>query len=120
MSREPRDGGADVTAVFEAGLSGYFPSPYLTSDDLLALSALCAAADRVICNVEAFEIDGQHDVMRSDLSLYGETADQKQKPWPIRAADSHKFVVQLVGEARLETNPIMFCVWLDWSDEVRT
>lgn len=120
MSKEPRDGGADVAAVFDFGRSGPFPSPYLTSDDLLALSRLCVAAARVICNIEAFEIIGEDDVARTDLSLYGETADQKQKPWPLRAADSHKFVANLVTEARLEANPVMFSVWLNWADEDET
>jgi len=120
MNKEPRDGGADVAAVFDAGKSGPYPSPYLTGDDLLALSALCVPARRVICNIEAFEVIGEDDVARTDLSLYGETPDQKQKPWPVRAADSHTFVVNLVAEARLEANPVMFGVWLDWSDEVET
>lgn len=120
MSKEPRDGGADVAAVFHAGRSGEYPSPYLTGDDLLALSALCVDADRVICTVEAFEISGEYDLARTDLSLYGETADQKQKSWPVRAAESHRFIVNLVVVTRLEANPVMFGVWLDWSDEVET
>ncbi|KAK0329740.1 hypothetical protein LTR94_035538, partial [Friedmanniomyces endolithicus] len=88
MLNEPRDGGADIAAVYASGLSGYHPSPYLTPDDLKALSELCLRGARVISNIEAYEIDGEVDVPRFDLSLYGEDATQKLKSWPERASDS--------------------------------
>jgi len=115
--KEPRDGGADVPAVFAAGLSGYYPAPYLTSDDLLKLSSLCRKADRVIAFIEAYEITLEHDVPRLDLGLYGETTDQKLKSWSERAEDSHTFVCDLLTVVKGEPNPIMFGVWLDWGDE---
>ncbi|WP_420479588.1 hypothetical protein [Brevundimonas sp. FT23028] len=113
---EARDGGADIEAVFRNGLSGYGKAPYLTTNDLLALSERCLGADRVICNIEAFEIDGEHDVARLDLSLHGETPDQKLESWSVRAQDSHRLVGDLVRTALQETNPVMFAVWLDWAD----
>ena len=116
MANEPRDGGADIEAVFEAGQSGPYPAPYLTTLELFELSALCLGAGHVICNIEAFEIAGEFDVMRSDLSLYGETSEQILEPWPTRAEDSHTFVSALVEDARKEINPIMFSVWMDRPD----
>ena len=115
MPQEPRDGGADVGAVFEAGFSGNFPYPYLTIDDLCALAERCLASGRVISNIEAFEIDGDHDVPRLDLG-YGERAGQQDKPWSERARDSHQFISGMVECARDERNPIMFVVWMDWPD----
>ena len=112
MPREPRDGGADVGAVFQAGFSGNFPHPYLTLDDLIALSDRCLAEDRVICTIEAFEIDGEHDVLRLEHS-YAERAGQKEKPWSERARDAHGFISSLAEHIRAEINPIMFVVWID-------
>ena len=114
---EPRDGGADVPAVFVAGLSGYYPSPYLTESDLLELSALCRQSGRVVSFIEAHEILPEHDLPRLDLSLFGETDDQKLKSWPDRAEDSHTFVLGLLAAIQDEKRPIMFSVWLDWADE---
>ena len=113
---EARDGGADIEAVFANGLSGDGKSPYLTTDDLLALSERCLAVHRVICNIEAFEIDGEYDVARLDLSLHGETPEQKREPWVKRAHDSHQFIVNLIEDALKEPNRVMFAVWLDWAD----
>jgi len=114
MHKEPRDGGADVEAVYVAGLSGYYPSPYLTPDDLKALSDRCLTGIRVISNIEAYELDGEFDVARCDLSLYGEDATQRLKSWPERASDSVMFIDQLLRDVAKEKNPIMFQVWLDW------
>ena len=112
--KQPRDGGADVEAVFSAGLSGYHPSPYLKPNELKALSDLCLKGSRVICNIEAFEIDGEFDVARLDLSLYGEDAVQKSKSWSERAAHSAILIEHLLAKVAAEQNPIMFQVWLDW------
>lgn len=114
MHKEPRDGGADVEAVYVAGLSGYYPSPYLTPSDLKALSDRCLTGARVISNIEAYELDGGVDVARFDLSLYGEDATQKLKSWPERAFDSVTFIEQLLLDVAKEKNGIMFQVWLDW------
>ena len=114
--KEPRDGGADVEAVYADGLSGYYPSPYLTPNELKALSDLCLKGTRVICNIEAFEIDGESDIPRLDLGLYGEDSIEKSKSWPERAADSAKFIEYFLAEVAKEPNPIMFQVWLDWAE----
>lgn len=117
MGKEPRDGGADVEAVYRAGLSGYYPDPYLTPADLRALSALCIEGERVICNIEAYEIDGEFDVPRPDLGLYGEDASQRSMSWPQRALDSASFIRLLLDDVAKEPNPVMFQVWLDWEGE---
>ena len=113
---EARDGGADIDAIFAKGLSGYGKAPYLTTDDLLALSKRCLAADRIICNIEAFEIDGEYDVARIELGRYGETPEQKLGTWAERAQASDRVVGEIVKEALREPNRIMFAVWLDWAD----
>lgn len=105
MRKEPRDGGADVEAVYLAGLSGDYPSPYLTPGDLKALSDRCLAGIRVISNIEAYELDGAADVARFDLSLYGEDATQKSKSWPERAEDSVTFIKQLLLDVTEERTP---------------
>lgn len=112
----PRDGGADVEAVFSAGLSGSYPSPYLNTTDLKALSELCLERSRVIRNIEAFEIDGEFDVSRLDLGLYGEDPAQRSKSWAERAANSATVIEHLLAEVCKERNPIMFQVWLDWEE----
>ncbi len=114
MHKEPRDGRADVEAVYVAGLSGYYPRPYLTPEDLKALSDRCLTGMRVISNIEAYELDGEADIARFDLSLYGEDATQKLKSWPERASDSVTFIEQLPLDVTKEKNRIMFQVWLDW------
>ncbi|WP_165185339.1 hypothetical protein [Caulobacter soli] len=117
MTLEPRDGGADVEAIYAAGLSGYYPNAYLTKADLQALSDHCLRGKRVICNIEAFEIDGEFDIARPDLSLYGEDPSQKAKSWSDRASDSASFVALLLDEVAKEQNRVMFQVWLDWDGE---
>ena len=114
--KQPRDGGADVETVYADGLSGYYPRPYLTANELKALSDLCLKGARVICNIEAFEIEDESDVPRFDLSLYGEDEVQQSKSWPDRAADSAKLIEYLLAEVAKESNPIMFQVWLDWAE----
>lgn len=115
MGAEPRDGGADVEAVYAAGFSGNYPSPYLTPDDLKALSERCLQGAKVICNIEAFEIDGEYDTLRTDLSFFGEDPAQKLKSWPERAAVSATDIARLLADVAKEKNPIMFVVWLDWA-----
>ncbi|MBF0665475.1 MAG: hypothetical protein IR159_08040 [Brevundimonas sp.] len=114
MQREPRDGGADLDAVFAAGQSGNFPAPYLTIDELDRLNDRCLKADRIICNLEAFEIVGEFDHARIDLSLYSDEPVQKIKPWAERLTAFHARVRETVEDARREPNRVMFTVWLDW------
>lgn len=73
MANEPRNEGADVGAVYMTGFSGNYPSPYLTPHDLKALSDMCLLGGKVICNIEAFEIDGESDALRPDLSFLEKT-----------------------------------------------
>lgn len=113
MGREPRDGGADIEAVYTNGLSGGYPSPYLTAADLKALSDRCLRGGRVICSIEAFEIVEEFDVLRVDLSLLGEDAHQKAKLWSEPATDSASFVQLLIDDVAKEANPMVFQVWLD-------
>ena len=115
MGAEPRDGGADVEAVYRTGFSGNYPSPYLTPRDLKVLSELCLRGEKVICNIEAFEIDGEFDVPRIDLGVYGEDLEQKLNSWRDRASASAAIVNELLLSVSKEANPIMFVVWLDWA-----
>jgi hypothetical protein len=117
MAREPRDGGADIDAVYASGVSGNYPNPYLTPTDLRSLSHRCLQSGRVISNVETYEIRGEFDVPRVELSFYGGDAEGRSKTWSERAAESAEFVEWLLGEIAAEPNPIMFQVWLDWPED---
>jgi hypothetical protein len=51
MGKEPRDGGADVEAVYAQGQSGNYPNPYLTPQNLRDLLDRCQGGDKLICNI---------------------------------------------------------------------
>lgn len=104
-----------MEAVYATGFSGNYPSPYLTPDDLKALSERCLRGERVISSIEAFEIDGEYDTPRPDLSFFGEDPAEKLKSWPERAAVSASDIARLLAGVAKEKNPIMFVVWLDWN-----
>ncbi|MES2833335.1 MAG: hypothetical protein V4707_01360 [Pseudomonadota bacterium] len=112
MKREPRDGGADLDAVFAAGQSGDFPAPYLTIDDLELLNDRCLKAGRIICNIEGLEIEGEFDHVRIDLSLFSDEPIQKIERWSDRLAAFHVRVREIIEDARIESNPVMFIVWI--------
>lgn len=113
MAREPRDRGANIEEVFENGHSGSYPSPYLSGDDLRRLLARCQGTDKLICNIEAYEIDGEFDAPRIDLGLYAGSSAEQLKPWGDRVAATTEFIERLIEDAAREQNPIMFVVWLD-------
>lgn len=104
-----------MEAVYLSGFSGNYPSPYLTPDDLKTLSDRCLQGAKVICNIEAFEIDGEYDDLRPDLSFFGEDPAEKLKSWPERAARSASDIERLLADVAKKKNPIMFVVWLVWN-----
>ncbi len=113
MSREPRDGGADVGAVYANGQSGEYPTPYLTPRDLRDLLDRCHGGEKLICNIEAFEIDGEWDKPRIDLGLYAGGASEQRRHWDDRVAEMTEAIENLLTRAANEQNRIMFIVWLD-------
>ena len=113
VAREPRDGGADLDAVFVAGFSGNSPQPYLTIDELDQLNDRCLKAGRIIRNIEALEIESELDHARIDLGLFSDEPIQKIQQWADRLPAFHTRVRAIIEDARLETNRIMFIVWLD-------
>jgi len=113
MGKEPRDGGADVEAVYASGQSGSYPNPYLTPQDLERLLERCRDGDKLICNIEAYEIDGEFDKPRVDLGLYAGGVSEQMRRWDERVSETTEFIEGLLGEAAKEQNPIMFMVWLD-------
>jgi hypothetical protein len=113
MGKEPRDGGADVEAVYARGQSGNYPDPYLTPQDLRDLLDRCQGGDKLICNIEAYEIDGEFDIPRIDLGLYAGGVSELVRRWDERLAETTDFIESLLDAVAEEQNPIMFIVWLD-------
>lgn len=118
MSKEPRDGGADVGAVYANGVSGNYPSPYLTQQDLRDLLDRCRGGNKLICNIEAYEIDGEFDRPRTDLGLYAGGVSEQMRQWDERVAETTEKIEDILADAAKEQNQIMFSVWLD-TDVVR-
>jgi hypothetical protein len=113
MGKEPRDGGADVEAVYARGKSGNYPNPYLTPQDLRDLLDRCQGGGKLICNIEAYEIDGEFDKPRIDLGFYAGGVSEQMRQWDERVAEAAEFVESLLDDVAEEPNPIMFIVWLD-------
>lgn len=113
MGREPRDGGADVEAIYAQGQSGNYPNPYLTPKDLRALLDRCQGGGKLICNIEVYEIDGEFDKPRIDLGLYAGGVSEQAREWVERVAETTAFIESLLDDVAEEQNPIMFMVWLD-------
>ena len=111
MGRDPRDGGADVEAVYARGQSGNYP--YLTPKDLRDLLNRCQGGGKLICNIEAYEIDGEFDKFRYDLGLYAGGVSEQARQWEERVAETNEFIESLLDDVAKEKNPIMFIVWLD-------
>lgn len=109
-----RSGSADVAAVFEAGLSGYYPEPMLTVDQLLELSELCLRHNRIVDTIEAFSVTPDAEQLRPEFSLFGQEDEDRLRPWPERVEDSHSLVKSIVADARISGLRIEFKVWLDW------
>jgi hypothetical protein len=107
-------GTADVAAVFAHGLSGDGVKPLLTDVQLLELSDLCLAHDRIVHTIEAYEVTDDAQYLVSEFSLFGQDAREDLRPWPDRARDSHKIVLNLVAASRAAEGTFMFQVWLDW------
>jgi hypothetical protein len=104
---------ADVYAVFEAGLSGGFGSPFLSADQLLQLSELCLARNRFVYSVEAYEITTDAETARVDLSRYGANNASSARSPPGEAQAVHAELTAIVANARREPATILFQVWLD-------
>ena len=113
MDKDPRDGGADVEAVYARGQSGNYPNPYLTPQDLRDLLDRCQGGGKLICNIEAYEIDGELDKPRIDLGLYAGGVAESVRQWDERVAETTEFIESLLDAVAEEQNPIMFIVWLD-------
>jgi len=113
MGQEPRDGGADVEAVYANGQSGNYPHPYLTLRDLKHLLERCHEGNKLIRNIEAYEIDGEFDTLRVDLSLFAGGVSEQIRPWHERVAETTEVIGSLIADAAKEQNRIMFIVWLD-------
>ena len=98
MGKEPRDGGADVEAVYVRGQSGNYPNPYLTPQDLRGLLDRCQGGDKLICNIEAYEIDGEFDIPRIDLGLYAGGVSEQVRQWDERVAETTEFIESLLAD----------------------
>ncbi|MBU1324119.1 MAG: hypothetical protein KJ676_02660 [Alphaproteobacteria bacterium] len=74
---------------------------------------LCRGTNKLICNIEAYEIDGEFDSPRIDLGLYAGSQAEQLKPWDERVSATTAFIERLIEDTAEEQNPIMFIVWLD-------
>ncbi len=110
----------EAEAVFAEGLSGYGPGGLITGEDLLALSELCLAADRIVHTIEAYAVTDEYQQLTPEFSLFGQDPREKARAWPDRARDSHALVTALVAEANTSERPIQYQVWLDWGDEAES
>lgn len=117
MAANDARAGTKAEAVFAEGLSGYGPGSLITGQDLLALSDLCLAADRIVHTIEAYALADEYQQLTPEFSLFGQHPEEAARPWPDRARDSHALVTALVAEANTSERLIQYQVWLDWGDE---
>jgi len=73
----------------------------------------CQGGGKLICNIEAYEIDGEFDKPRIDLGLYAGGLSESVRQWDERVAETTEFIESLLDAVAEEQNPIMFIVWLD-------
>lgn len=103
-----------VAKVFENGLSD--PRAHLDSTELLLLSEQCLAATRIVHTIEGYVLKDGFEYADGDFSLFGQDPEEKKRPWPDRAKDSHAIVSEIVASANVSGEIIVFQVWLDWAD----
>lgn len=108
---------ADVHAIYAAGLSGYWPEPLLTPDELIALSELCLAGGRCVRTIEAYKVTAEYQQLDLELSLFGWTDEPTAEEWPQRIREHHELVLAIALQARRRTEDVQFQVWLDWLDD---
>lgn len=111
MTKKPS---ADIATVFREGLSGPYPNPYLTVDELLELSEMCFQHNRIVHTAEAFAVTADVDQACIEFSLLNDPPEGWADTWPERARRSRDEIVGLAAKVRAQQRNIMFEVWLDW------
>jgi hypothetical protein len=102
-----------VNSTFIRGQSGPWPNPYLTPEQLLALSDLCIGRDRAIHTIEAFAISPDSDQAVLEFSCLEDPVDGWAATAAGRAVQSRQEIEALLARVSRQDRTIRFEVWLD-------
>jgi hypothetical protein len=117
MSLPPyQTGDIDLEACFDASQSGK-GCPLGDIASLKRFADYVRTRNAVVCNLEAFEIRGEDQVIRIDLGIFaGGLADQRL-PADERVKDSLEALSEVTRKMDAEGCEFVFIVW---SDDLRT
>lgn len=82
-------------------------------DQLARLAEFAAARDMVISNVEVFELSGEFELPRVDISIYGWEPEERNLSSAERAAIGKRRLTELMEDLAAETCQFVFLAWLD-------
>jgi hypothetical protein len=88
-------------------------STRLPPQELLDFAAYCASKSVMVHTVEAFEIQGEWEIPRIDLGIYGPEEGLASAPWSERIKASCDEVRHVASRALNLAKVIIFEIWLD-------
>jgi hypothetical protein len=80
---------------------------------LTRLAEFAAARGMVISNVEVFELSGEFELPRVDISIYGWEPEERDLPPAERAAIGNRRLAELMEDLAVESCQFIFLAWLD-------
>jgi hypothetical protein len=105
-------GALDLPAAFEAGHTGK-GCTVPNIGQLTRLAAYAQTRGAVISNVEVFELGGEFEYPRVDISIYGWEPDERDLGFADKAALAAKRLGWLVEDVAKAPCQFMFLAWLD-------
>lgn len=105
-------GALDLPKAFDLGQTGK-GCTVPNIDQLLRLADYAATRGAIISNVEVFELRGEFEYARIDLSIYGWEPEQRDLPFADKTALATQRLGWLVEDVAKEGVQFLYLAWLD-------
>jgi hypothetical protein len=102
---------SNIKVAYELGFTPSGTTP-LTIAELEALAKLATENQVMLHTVEGYRLEGDDLVLALELSLFGPDREAGNLVWPEQVRRAEKHVLSLISDAKKQTVPMRFQVWL--------